>query len=87
MEALSMGLPIVTTDVVGCRETVNEGINGLLVPPQNTQALAEAIEKLIINPLLRKQMGKAGRAKAIREFDISTIIEKHLEVYGLKYVH
>ena len=54
---------------------------------QNTQALAEAIEKLIINPLLREQMGKAGRAKAIREFDISTIIEKHLEVYGLKHVH
>lgn len=87
MEAMSMGLPIVTTDVVGCRETVDEGVNGFLVPPQNTQALADAIEKLISNPLLREQMGKAGRVKAIREFDISTIIEKHLEVYGLKDVH
>jgi N,N'-diacetylbacillosaminyl-diphospho-undecaprenol alpha-1,3-N-acetylgalactosaminyltransferase len=87
MEAASMGLPIVTTDVVGCRETVDQGISGFLVPPQNAQALAETIEILILNPLLREKMGKAGREKAIREFDISTIIEKHFEVYGLKYVH
>jgi N,N'-diacetylbacillosaminyl-diphospho-undecaprenol alpha-1,3-N-acetylgalactosaminyltransferase len=86
MEAASMGLPIVTTDVVGCRETVDEGINGFLVPPKNAQALAEKIEKLIQNPLLREKMGKAGREKAIREFDIGTIIAKHLEVYGLRNV-
>ncbi|MCX6060735.1 MAG: glycosyltransferase family 4 protein [Campylobacterales bacterium] len=87
MEAASMSLPIVTTDVVGCRETVDQGISGFLVPPQNAQALAEAIEILIVNPLLREKMGKAGREKALREFDISTIIEKHFEVYGLRYVH
>ncbi|MDO9206925.1 MAG: glycosyltransferase family 4 protein, partial [Sulfuricurvum sp.] len=86
MEAASMGLPIVTTDVVGCRETVDEGINGFLVPPQNAQALADAIEKLILNPSLREKMGKSGREKAIREFDIGTIIAKHLEVYGLRNV-
>jgi len=83
MEAASMELPIVTTDVVGCRESVDEGVNGFLVPPQNAQALADAIEKLILNPSLQEKMGKAGREKAIREFDIGTIIAKHLEVYGL----
>ncbi len=87
MEAASMRLPIVTTDVVGCRDTVDQGITGFMIPPQNAQALAETIEILIINPLLREKMGKAGREKAIREFDISTIIEKHFRVYGLKYVH
>jgi len=87
MEAASMGLPIVTTDVVGCRDTVDQGITGFMIPPQNTQALAEAIERLILNPLLREEMGKTGREKAIREFDISTIIEKHFEAYGLRYVH
>jgi N,N'-diacetylbacillosaminyl-diphospho-undecaprenol alpha-1,3-N-acetylgalactosaminyltransferase len=87
LEAMSMGLPIVTTDVVGCRETVEEGVNGLIVPPKDAYALAEAIEKLIINPLLRQQMGEAGCQKAIHEFDIGTIIAKHLEVYGLKHVH
>ncbi|MDP3465956.1 MAG: glycosyltransferase family 4 protein [Sulfuricurvum sp.] len=86
MEAASMGLPIVTTDVVGCRETVDEGLTGFLVPPQNAQALAEKIEKLILNPSLRGKMGNAGREKAIREFDIGTIIAKHLEVYGLRNV-
>lgn len=86
MEAASMGLPIVTTDVVGCRETVDEGITGFLVPPKNSQALADAIEKLILHPLLREKMGKEGREKAIREFDIGTIIAKHLDVYGLRNV-
>ena len=81
-----MGLPIVTTDVTGCRETVEEGINGLLVPPRDVIALSCAIEKLIIDSMLREEMGRAGREKAIREFDISTIISKHLEVYGLKRV-
>lgn len=86
MEAASMGLPIVTTDVVGCRETVDEGITGFLVPPKNSQALADAIEKLILHPPLRKKMGEAGREKAIREFDIGMIVDKHLEVYGLSNV-
>ncbi|MDD2267531.1 glycosyltransferase family 4 protein [Sulfuricurvum sp.] len=86
MEAASMGLPIVTTDVVGCRETVDDGVNGFLVPPHNINALANAIEKLISNPDLRSQMGQAGREKALKEFDIATIVDKHLEVYGLQRV-
>jgi N,N'-diacetylbacillosaminyl-diphospho-undecaprenol alpha-1,3-N-acetylgalactosaminyltransferase len=87
MEAASMGLPIVTTDVVGCRESVEDGISGFVVPPRNAIALALAIDKLIMDSSLREQMGRAGREKAIQEFDIDTIIGKHLEVYGLKRVH
>jgi N,N'-diacetylbacillosaminyl-diphospho-undecaprenol alpha-1,3-N-acetylgalactosaminyltransferase len=86
LEAASMGLPIVTTDAVGCRETVEDGVNGFLVPPKNAAALAEAIEKLISNPILREQMGRSGREKAIREFDVATIVDQHLEVYGLRRV-
>lgn len=86
MEAMSMGLPIVTTDVVGCRETVVNGINGFIVPPKNGNALAEAIETLILNPFVRKRMGEAGREKAVDEFDMDIIVTKHLEVYGLKRV-
>lgn len=87
MEAMSMGIPIVTTDVVGCRETVENNVNGFIVPPQNAKALAEAIEKLLLDSSLRLQMGEAGRKKSLREFDIRTIVDKHLEVYGLKRVH
>ena len=86
MEALSMGLPIVTTDVVGCRETVENGINGFIVPPYNALALSDAIKKLIDNPDLRSRMGQAGREKALKEFDVATIVDKHLEVYGLQRV-
>jgi N,N'-diacetylbacillosaminyl-diphospho-undecaprenol alpha-1,3-N-acetylgalactosaminyltransferase len=86
MEAMSMGLPIVTTDVVGCRETVDQGINGFLVPPYNASALADAIKKLLDDPDLRSRMGRAGREKALKEFDVATIVDKHLEVYGLKRV-
>jgi len=86
LEAMSMGLPVITTDVVGCRETVDEGVNGLLVPPQNAQALTNAIKTLLDDPSLRKKMGQAGREKAIKEFDIGTIVNKHLEVYGLSRV-
>lgn len=87
MEAASMGLPIVTTDVVGCRETVEDGINGFIVPPQEFKTLALSIEKLLRDPQLRLRMGEASRIKAVSEFDIDTIVSKHFEVYGLKRVH
>ncbi|HEX5711260.1 MAG TPA: glycosyltransferase family 4 protein [Sulfuricurvum sp.] len=86
IEAASMGLPIVTTDVVGCRETVEDRKNGFIVPLKNIPALAKAIEKLIGDRSLRHQMGEAGRKKAIREFELATIIDKHLQIYGLKLV-
>ncbi|MBV5278116.1 MAG: glycosyltransferase, partial [Campylobacteraceae bacterium] len=72
--------------VVGCRETVDQGINGFLVPPYNASALADAIKKLLDDPDLRSRMGRAGREKALKEFDVATIVDKHLEVYGLKRV-
>lgn len=86
MEALSMALPIVTTDVVGCRETVDHGVNGLIVPPRDPDALTEAIRSLLNDGALRASMGKASRTKAVNEFDIDTIVSKHLEVYGLHRV-
>lgn len=86
MEAMSMGLAIVTTDVIGCRETVEHGINGFIVPPKDSMALAEAIEKLLLDENLRLSMGEESRKKVLREFDIDTIIHKHLEVYGLRRV-
>lgn len=86
MEAMSMGLPIITTDVVGCRETVENGVNGFIVPPKDSLALAEAIEHLLKDENLRQKMGKESRIKAVREFDIATIVDKHFEVYGLQRV-
>jgi len=50
LEAMSMGRPVITTDAPGCRETVEEGVNGFLVPVKDSQALAEAMEKFIEQP-------------------------------------
>lgn len=81
IEAASVGRPIVTTDVPGCREVVTDGENGFLVPPRDSVALADAIQKLLINPRMRKAMGAAGRKRAIEEFSSAVIIRQTLDLY------
>jgi len=81
LEACSVGRPIVTTNAIGCRECVDEGVNGFKVPVKSAVDLANAIEKLIINEPLRVKMGIASRLKAEREFDKKNVILKHLEIY------
>jgi glycosyltransferase involved in cell wall biosynthesis len=81
LEACASGLPIVTTDVPGCRDVVKHGVNGLLVPPRDANALADALETLITNPALRSTMGKAGRQISIEKFSLSNIISQNMTVY------
>ncbi len=68
LEAMYYKLPIVTSRVSAMPELVTDGDNGLLVPPADPEALAEAISRLIKNPDLRKQMGEAGYNRVINEF-------------------
>jgi glycosyltransferase involved in cell wall biosynthesis len=82
LEAAACGLPVVTTDMPGCREVVHDGINGLLVPPREVAALAEALGRLIADASLRKQMGRQGRLRAEREFASSIIINQTLDAYA-----
>ena len=79
-EACAMGLPIVTTDSVGCKECVDEGINGFKVPIKSAAALAVALEKLIIDKELRKIMGKASRIKAENKFDQKVIVNQYATI-------
>ncbi len=81
LEAASMGKPIVTTDIPGCREIVEDGVNGFLVPPKNSKALVEAIGKLILDENLRKQMGEASRKKVLEEFSLNIVFEQTLNAY------
>lgn len=81
LEAAACGIPVVTTNVPGCRETIMDGETGLLVPPRNSQALARAISELLANPDRRRQMGYAGRQRVEREFDLRVITEKQLTIY------
>lgn len=81
LEAAAAGKPIVTTDVPGCRTVVHDGVNGLLVPPRDAEALADAITQLVEDPLLREMLGKAGRQRAELEFSCASIVEQTLDVY------
>jgi len=81
LEAMCMEKPIVTTNSVGCKEVVEEGKNGFLVPIKDHVALASAIEKLVNNEELRVKMGKYGREKALREFDERIIVNRTLQIY------
>ena len=81
MEAAAMGLPIVATDIRGCRQVVDHGTTGLLVPRKDAAALAVALERLVVNPQERTAMGAAGRVKAHREFDDREVVRRTLAVY------
>ena len=81
IEGLSKGLPIITTDNVGCRETVDDLKNGFLIPVKDVQSLKSAIEKMINMPIEERiMMSEQSRQKAVKEFDESLNHKKYLEV-------
>lgn len=82
LEAAACGRPIVTTDVPGCREVVQEGRNGFLVPARDAKALGEALSKMLADPSLRKKMGQESRTMAETDFSIDRIAAQTLEVYA-----
>jgi glycosyltransferase involved in cell wall biosynthesis len=79
-EAMAMGRPVITTDAPGCRDTVEEGVNGFLVPVRDADALADAIERFIANPSLVERMGRASRRLAEQRFDVHRINAEILRV-------
>ncbi len=81
IEAAACALPLVTTDVPGCRDVVSDGRDGLLVPPHDAQALAQAIARLDDDPALARRLGNAARVKAHAEFDERIVIERTIGVY------
>jgi glycosyltransferase involved in cell wall biosynthesis len=83
LEAAAMGKALIATDVPGCREIVTNRVNGLLVPAQNAEALADAMQLLVLDPDLRAEMGRASRQKVENEFDEKIVIERTLLVYEL----
>jgi glycosyltransferase involved in cell wall biosynthesis len=82
LEGASVGLPLVATDVPGCREIVRPGVNGLLVPARDPRALARAIETLVRDPAARARMGNASRAIAVQEFSEAQVARATLELYA-----
>lgn len=83
MEAMAIGRPIITTDNVGCRETVQVGRNGFLVPMKDAQALAERMIWFIQNPDSIARMGLESRRMAEERFDVRIINQRMMEIMGL----
>ena len=81
IEACAIGRPIVTTDNIGCRDVVTDGVNGYLVPVKDAEALADKIKVLIDDKELRIKMGKVARKIAEKEFSVQDVIKKHLDIY------
>jgi glycosyltransferase involved in cell wall biosynthesis len=81
MEAAAMGLPVVATDVRGCRQVVEDGRTGLLIPVRQPEAIAAALGRLAADADLRRTMGEAGVALARREFDQQRVIDITLATY------
>ena len=76
LEASAMEKPVIVTDIRGCREAVDDGKTGILVPLRNPEKLAEAIIYLLNNPEKTKEMGIRGREKVLREFDERIIFSR-----------
>jgi glycosyltransferase involved in cell wall biosynthesis len=72
-EAMAMGRPVITTDVPGCRETVQDGVNGLIVPVRDPNALANAMISFIDTPALIEKMGAESRKMAVNQYDVHQI--------------
>ncbi len=82
IEAGAASAAVVTTDVPGCRDAIRANVTGLLVPPRDAVALAEAIESLVTDPARCAAMGAAGRSLAEERFAIERIVAHHLDVYA-----
>ena len=81
LEAAAAGLPMVATDVPGCREVCRDGETGLLVPLRSIEPLADALEKLAADPALRTRLGNAARHAAETEFAEAIVIAQTLALY------
>jgi glycosyltransferase involved in cell wall biosynthesis len=81
IEAAACGRAVITTDHPGCRDAIEPDVTGLLVPVRDSHALANAIKRLLNNPSLCEEIGRAGRKLAERSFDVRQVIAQHMHIY------
>lgn len=82
LEAAASGRAVVTTDHPGCRDAIDVGKTGILVPVKDSRALADAIQFLLENSVVRFKMASYGRLLAEREFDVQNVAMTHMEIYN-----
>lgn len=80
LEAMSCGLPVVTTACGGMREAVSDGVEGFVVPIRDPETMAAALKKLAADPILRQRMGQAGRERILKDFQLSGQVEAFIRL-------
>jgi glycosyltransferase involved in cell wall biosynthesis len=81
MEAMAMEVPCVTTQIAGIPELIRDGVDGLLVAPSDTDALAAVLARLMDDPQLRRQIGKSGRARVVEHYDLRRSVERLAQIF------
>ena len=81
LEAMAAALPIVASDIAGYRSVIRDGREGFLIPPNQSEALANTLDKLLTNPQLRWKLGQAGR-RLVEQYSWDKIVDKTLDVYA-----
>jgi glycosyltransferase involved in cell wall biosynthesis len=76
-----MGVPVIATDITGCRDVVLDGVNGLLVPPQDTGALADALGRVLGDDLLRATLASNARPSMLGRYDQAAVHSAILALY------
>ena len=82
LEVLSCGKPLITTEVEGAREMVQDGVHGMIVPRENPEALAQAMQYLISQPELRREMGRRAREHVMANFTWEQAARKYKQIYS-----
>jgi len=81
IEAAACGRAVITTDHPGCRDSIEDGVTGLLVPVRNAKAIANAVLDLLDDPQRCREMGRAGRERAEGMFDVKQVVVEHMGIY------
>ena len=81
LEASAAGLPMIATNIAGCREVVTDGVNGLIVEPREVEPLAQAIIRMGEDETLRERCGRAAREKAVAVFSVVDVVDHTFRVY------
>lgn len=82
LEAMSCGLPVVAPEITGIPEMIREGEHGFLVTPRDAAALAEGMERLIVDADLRVRLGRAARERVVREFSLSHVVQERIRFFN-----
>jgi D-inositol-3-phosphate glycosyltransferase len=82
LEAMAAGLPVIATAVGGTPEAVTEGVTGLLIPPQDAEALAGALERLLSDPTWGQKLGENARKMVAEKFSLERLGREINEIYG-----